>query len=355
MYFFMIPLSWLYGVVVGLRNLLFDLRVLPSERFGIPVISIGNIIAGGTGKTPHTEFLIRVLSGKYRVAVLSRGYGRRSHGFVIAGECSDCRSLGDEPYQIYRKFPGITVAVDANRRRGIRRLLALPDDRRPEVILLDDAFQHRYVRPSLSILLTDYSRPLHGDCLLPAGRLRENASGIKRADIVVVTKCPKDVCRHGSRLYSSFRYKNLLPVFPDFNTVTEESLERLKKENYSLMLVAGLANPAPMLDYLKDFTTDLQTVFYPDHHCFTKKDLERIESGFNKIENRNRLIITSEKDAARLVDNPFVADCLKQYIFELPIEVVFNCPEQEKLFIQKIESHVTEFERNSCMVEAADS
>ncbi|MDR1561542.1 MAG: tetraacyldisaccharide 4'-kinase, partial [Dysgonamonadaceae bacterium] len=172
---FLSPVSWFYGMVILLRNRLFDWRILPSESFRVPVISVGNLTVGGTGKTPHIEYLIRLLGNRLRIAVLSRGYGRRGGGFVIAGDKSNSRILGDEPYLIYRKYPEVTVAVDANRRRGIRRLLSLPESIRPEVILLDDAFQHRYVKPSLSILLIDINRPLHLDSLLPAGRLREPA------------------------------------------------------------------------------------------------------------------------------------------------------------------------------------
>ena len=187
------PLSFLYGIGVWLRNRLFDRDILHSEQYSIPLICIGNLSVGGTGKTPHTEYIIRLLKDKYRVAVLSRGYKRQTSGFVLAGsECSSSE-IGDEPFQMKNKFPDILVAVDANRRRGIRNLLSLPEQEKPEVILLDDAYQHRYVRPSLSIVLTDYHRLFYHDKLMPVGRLREPISNINRADIVVVTKCCKDM------------------------------------------------------------------------------------------------------------------------------------------------------------------
>jgi tetraacyldisaccharide 4'-kinase len=190
-YKWLYPLAWLFGLVVTFRNKLFDWGVFSSEVFPVPVISIGNITVGGTGKTPHTEYLIGLLSNKYRVAVLSRGYKRKTRGFILADENTNSHHIGDEPLQIFRKFPSIVVAVDANRRRGIRNLLQLPDNQKPEVILLDDAFQHRYVKPSLSILLTDSNRPFYDDYLLPTGRLREPAKNYKRADWIIYTKCPE--------------------------------------------------------------------------------------------------------------------------------------------------------------------
>ncbi|MDR1371501.1 MAG: tetraacyldisaccharide 4'-kinase [Dysgonamonadaceae bacterium] len=343
----LLPLSWLYGAVVRFRNKLFDLRILPSEEFDIPVISVGNLAVGGTGKTPHIEYLIRLfLNKKYRVAILSRGYKRKTRGFMLADEHSDSRRIGDESYQIHRKFSEVTVAVDSSRRRGIRRLLALPGDERPEIILLDDAFQHRYVKPALSILLTDYNRQFNNDRLLPAGRLREPASSAGRADIIIVTKCPKDVCEQDGRFYSSFEYKGLLPVFPASTVVHKESLDRLKKENFSLLVVAGLANPVPLTKYLNEYTTDLNIMLYPDHHDFTERDFSEIKARFNNITNAQKLLVTTEKDAARIVDNPYVSDLLKPFIFYLPVEVVFACPEQEKLFIQQLHSYLFSNKQN---------
>ncbi|MDR3253039.1 MAG: tetraacyldisaccharide 4'-kinase, partial [Tannerella sp.] len=185
----LMPFALIYGFVTGLRNMLFDIRVLPSVKFPIPVICVGNIAVGGTGKTPITEYLVALLQKQYRVATLSRGYKRQTHGFRMVTATSTAAEAGDEACQIKTKFPRVTVAVDANRRRGIRRLLALPTDERPEVILLDDAMQHRYVAPSLTIMLTEYDNMFYEDTLLPAGSLREYAHAVYRADIVIVTKC----------------------------------------------------------------------------------------------------------------------------------------------------------------------
>ncbi|GHU72829.1 tetraacyldisaccharide 4'-kinase [Bacteroidia bacterium] len=347
----LLPLSWLYGSIVFLRNKLFDWSILPSESFDIPVISIGNLSVGGTGKTPHTEFLIRLLSKKYKVAVLSRGYKRKTKGFLLADEKANAQTIGDEPFQMHRKFSEIIVAVDANRRRAIRLLL----QEKPDVILLDDAFQHRFVKPSLSILLTDSNRPFWEDKLLPAGRLREPASCCKRADILIVTKNSEQlrITNYELRITtifsifnSRFIYRGLLPVFPEFSTVKKENIERLKKELYSFLVITGLANPKPLIEYLKNYTTDLQSMVYSDHHDFNRNDVIRIQRTFQTIENQHKIIITSEKDAVRLQHNPFITDEIKSHIYYLPIEVAFCSDKEEHSFISKIENHVKEFTRN---------
>jgi tetraacyldisaccharide 4'-kinase len=352
------PFSWFYGGIVELRNKLFDWHVLPSETFSIPVISIGNLVAGGTGKTPHTEYLIRLLSKKYKIAVLSRGYKRKSKGFILADEKASAERLGDEPYQMFRKFPSVLIAVDSNRRRGIKKILDCIEEARPEVILLDDAYQHRYVTPSLSILLTDYKRLFCKDKLLPVGRLRESQKNKKRAQIVLVTKCPeftekmdfqeitaKLMLLPGQSLFfTSYRYKSLLPVFCENNPVKKESVLRLKKASYSAVLLAGLANPSGLIKYLNTYISDLHPFIYPDHHFFNRKNIRDLSETFTQIKNKNKIIITSEKDAVRLLDNPYIPEEIKHFLFYLPVEVVFK--QEEELFIQTIEKHVTDFERN---------
>jgi len=355
------PLALLYGLAVSFRNKLFDWGFLPEQSFPVPIISIGNLTVGGTGKTPHTEYLISILIKKYRVAVLSRGYKRKTRGFVLADEKATCIQIGDEPLQMYRKFPEALVAVDANRRRGIRKLLNLPENQKPEVILLDDAFQHRYVKPYLSILLTDCKRPFYDDRLLPAGRLREHPAGYKRADWIICTKCPEsyttndyhiqtgriDLQPHQQLFYSSYRYKNLLPVFPAKNTVKEESIEQLKIDKYAVLLVTGLANPSGLIEYVKKHIPDIQTIVYPDHHNFTGKDIQKMMNFVNSTQCYNKRIITSEKDAMRLLNNPFIPEELKTYFYCLPIEVEIRF--NEELFINNIENHVRNFKRNCIM------
>ncbi|MDR1526876.1 MAG: tetraacyldisaccharide 4'-kinase [Dysgonamonadaceae bacterium] len=348
----LLPLSWLYGTGVALRNYLFDRGILRSERFPVPVISIGNLAAGGTGKTPHTEYLIRLLTKQYKVAVLSRGYKRKTRGFVLADASASARTLGDEPFQMFRKFPDILVAVDSNRKRGIETLLALPDDRRPKVILLDDAFQHRRVQPSLSILLTDSNRLFHQDALLPAGRLREPAKNNSRADILIYTKCnrPKELpgWKQDKTFATYYKYKGLLPVFPAVNFIKKENLEHLKKENYSFLLIAGLANPSDLIRYLKQYTEDLHTIIFSDHHNFSRRNIVRIVQFFKNIKSSRKIIITSEKDAMRLISHPAVPEEMKKFMYYLPVEVGFQ-EGQEEIFTQKIKDHVKDFARNRIM------
>jgi len=347
----LVPFAWLYGLATSVRNRLFDSGLLPVESFNIPMISVGNLSAGGTGKTPHIEYLVRLLSRNYRIAVLSRGYRRKSKGFVLADDKATAQTLGDEPMQIYRKFPNIIVAVDADRRAGIRRLLA---DYQPEIILLDDAFQHRYVRAGLSILLTDWRRPFWRDRLLPVGRLREAGSGYRRADMIIVSKTPDDFHIDDKDflpanlnihpLFSRFQYRSLQPVFPQ--QIRKESLERLKKDRYSLLLVAGIAHPENLIRHLQNYTTQLSVLRFADHHDFTQKDVEKIEQTFNNITTNHKIIITTEKDAVRLMKNAYLSDEIRQALFYLPIEVVFVCPEQEELFKSTIEDYVKKIRRN---------
>ena len=363
-------LAWLYGMVVALRNYLFDRGVFRSESFPVPVISIGNITVGGTGKTPHTEYLIRLLGEKYRIAVLSRGYKRKTRGFVLADNHASAETLGDEPFQMFRKFPNATVAVDANRRRGINHLLAFPDGQRPEIILLDDAFQHRWVKPSLSVLLSDFQRPFYDDYLLPAGRLREPAKNSVRADLFIYTKWDFSLSElrgekqkitypspnpfpqeRGAEIdpdkvfVTFYKYKGLLPVFPAVNSTKKEDFERLQQEAYSFLLVTGLANPSDLIGYLKPFTNHLLTIIFPDHHNFSRKNIVKIEKSFQSIKNSRKILITSEKDAMRLMNHPAIPEEMKKFMFYLPVEVVFHAG-QEELFTQKIEDHVKNFARN---------
>lgn len=361
----LLPLAALYGMVVSLRNYLFDKGVLRSNHFPVPVISVGNLAAGGTGKTPHTEYLIRLLARQHKVAVLSRGYKRRTRGFVLADGNASARTLGDEPLQMFRKFPDVIVAVDENRSRGINNLLALTADRRPEVILLDDAFQHRRVKPSLSILLTDSNRSFDRDALLPAGRLREPAKNSSRADILICTKCNPHPCdrqeteqrahRFGAwtasdKLFAMtyYKYKGLLPVFPAVHSTKKENLDHLKKEKYAFLLIAGLADPSDLIRHLKQYTDNLVTLIFPDHHHFSRRNIARIQQSFKSIENSRKMIITSEKDATRLIDHPFLPEEMKKFVYCLPVEVVFQ-GEQEELFTQKIKDHVKNFTRNSIL------
>ena len=362
----LLPLSWLYGLVVWFRNKLFDWGILSSEEFSVPVISVGNISVGGTGKTPHTEYLIRMLSPKFKIAVLSRGYKRKTSGFILADEKSDSSTIGDEPYQMYRKFPEILVAVDGNRRRGISKLLALPEKEKPNVILLDDAFQHRYVTPSLSILLTDINRLMYKDKLLPAGRLRESVKNKSRAEIIIVTKCPEDIkpidyriigknmqtFAYQSLFFTSFKYGELLPVFPE--NKSSETLEDIKLKNVKILLVAGIASPEGLIRKMKKYAKTVGYLIFPDHHTFTREDVAQIKRGYDRLLGDNKIIITTEKDAVRLMDYPNLDESIKQALYYLPIEVVFN-QDQESMFKQKINNHVRNVKTNGKLVEAKNT
>jgi len=292
------PLSILYWAVTAVRNFLYDKGFFRSYGFPVPVIAVGNLSTGGTGKSPQTEYLIRLLSSQYRVATLSRGYKRRSKGFVLAdGQCS-AGTIGDEPFQFFTKFPNIRVAVDADRKNGIEKLLAM--EPKPEVILLDDAYQHRRVKAGFYILLTAYGDLYADDFLLPAGNLREGRSGAKRANVIIVTKCPTGLSgaeqiEIRSKLRAAPGQKVYFTAISYDDEVYSESGARQVAAIRTMpkLLVAGIAKPKPFFDHLKK-DGDIALTF-PDHHDFTKSDLDEI----NKQAN-NKIIITTEKDYMRL-------------------------------------------------------
>lgn len=350
------PFSLLYGLATSIRNWLFENEILHSTRFNIPIISVGNLAVGGTGKTPHTEFILSVLQDEWKTAVLSRGYKRKTKGFQLADENSNSLILGDEPFQIHQKFPKVTVSVDEKRVHGVRKLQSfLPD---LQLVVLDDAFQHRYIHAGMSVLLTDYANIYTRDLLLPAGSLREWHSGSKRANIIVVTKCPLDLSPIDMRViemelkpennqlvfFSSFVYDELQPVFP--GGISERiTLAELREKNAGVLLVAGIVSPEPIVEYLKNFTENIETLFYGDHHAFQPKDFNLITSKFDAISVAEKILLVTEKDAARLLSNPDFPEKLKSKTYALPIrvEILHN---QESLFIQKIKKYVVENSRN---------
>lgn len=327
----LLPFAIVYGFVTWIRNYLFDQGVLKSHSFDLPIIAVGNLSVGGTGKTPMIEYLIRLLSDKYTMATVSRGYKRQSEGFILADDRSDAKTIGDEPFQIYQKFPNIQVAVDADRKNGIERLLS--QNKKPEVILLDDAFQHRSVKAGFYILLTAYNDLFADDCMLPTGNLRESRNGAKRADLVVVTKCPtgisemeqKQIREKLNKYTAPIRYRLGLsrrnytetPIY--FTAITYDDLvysaEAVKKvseiKNAPKLLVAGIAKPKPFFAHLQNENDIVLT--YPDHHDFTPSDIDTILKQAGNVP-----IITTEKDYVRL----------KGYVpatqlFYLPIQTSF--------------------------------
>ncbi|MGL4292178.1 MAG: tetraacyldisaccharide 4'-kinase [Bacteroidales bacterium] len=344
------PLSILYGWGISFRNALFNLGILPSRSFKTPVICVGNLTVGGTGKTPHIEYLIRQLSPQYRIAVLSRGYKRKSKGFILADHDSTPEQLGDEPYQLKKKFPHINVAVDVDRRNGITRLesISLP----PEVILLDDAMQHRYVTPGLTILLTDYNRPYYEDILLPAGRLREGKNGVRRADIIIVSKNPGNLSpEESARIEIAINPNKQQEVF--FSTLEYLPLRKVSNDKKQelpaetdILLVTGIARPELIEKQISTRFRLYESLNFADHHEFSKSDIEKITLKFNEIKNKQKAIIVTEKDAVRLQHNEHLSNYLKENIYYLPLEIVF-LHHKTKSFNQTILNYVAENQRNS--------
>ena len=362
----LLPLSWLYGLGVGFRNLLFEMGILKSRPYSTPVISVGNITVGGTGKTPHVEYLIRLLKDRAKVAVLSRGYKRKTSGFVLAGDDATVRTIGDEPYQMKTKFPDITVAVDKKRTRGIEKLTSGDYVKDIDVILLDDAFQHRYVKPGINILLVDYHRLIIYDKLLPAGRLREPVVSKNRADIVIITKCPKDlkpmefrVITKAMSLYpyqqlffSTHEFETLRPVFPTAPNaeITQTLSESLADKN--VLLLTGIASPEQMLIDLKNYAKEVTPLAFSDHHDFKKKDVDRINEAFNALPSP-KLIVTTEKDETRLKQVDGLSDEVKSRLYVLPIKIQILL-EQENTFNQSIINYVRKNSRNSILAQKPD-
>jgi tetraacyldisaccharide 4'-kinase len=350
------PFAIIYGIIIAIRNWLFDQDLLSSTTFNIPTISVGNLAVGGTGKTPHTEFILDILQADWKIAMLSRGYKRKTKGFQLATTESNSYTIGDEPFQIHKKFPNVTVAVDENRVHGVKKLIEIIPDL--QLVVLDDAFQHRYIQTGLSILLTDFSNLYSRDMLLPAGSLREWRSGSKRANIIVITKCPEDMKPIDMRLYetelnpqdnqllffSSIIYEELKPVFPE-SKHEKWTFQKIKETNADILLVAGIVSPVQILEQLAKFTTNVKPMLFEDHHAFQTKDFNSINKKFNAISSTDKIIIVTEKDAARLITNSNYPEILKPVTFSIPIRVEI-LHDQENLFIQKIKNYVVEDSRN---------
>ena len=333
---FLKPLSVAYGAVTAMRNKMFDFGVLDQREFDIPVLVVGNIAVGGTGKTPHTEYLINLLRTRYKIGVLSRGYNRKTSGFVLADENANASIIGDEPFQIYQKFGlhGVTVAVCEDRCAGIDKMREANPSL--ELILLDDAFQHRYVKPRVSVVLTEYSRPVFNDSMLPSGRLRENKGALHRADIVVVTKCPPDMKQLEYRLFvknlnlypyqklyfSTYVYEELRPIFPDYGGAIG-SLNELTPTNYVIAL-AGIAHPLPFIRHLKSTQAKVRSMVFPDHHNYSRDDIGNLIAKIKSSPNpKNTIVITTEKDAMRIRSLSGLPKALKARLYYIPISVKF--------------------------------
>ena len=331
------PFAIIYGLVTAIRNFLFDKGVFKSTAFPIPVIAVGNLSVGGTGKTPQIEYLIRLLQNDYRVATLSRGYKRESKGYVLANEDATAKVIGDEPFQYYKKFSKIQVAVDVSRKNGIEQLLS--QSLKPEVILLDDAYQHRKVRAGFYVLLTAYGDLYADDCMLPTGNLREYKSGAKRANLIVVTKCPatlsiqnKDEIRAKLRLTKKQQLFFTTISYDDTAYSAQDNLEVSEIIKKDKLLLAGIAKPESFFAYLQA-ANDL-TMVYPDHHHFTDNDIIEI-----KNKSKSNIIVTTEKDFVRLKGS-----VLEEQLYYLPIKSKFL--EGADLFDKTILNYVGSSTRN---------
>lgn len=338
------PVSLVYGAVIWLRNRLFDKNILKSSAFNLPLICVGNLSAGGTGKSPMVEFLLKLLHRDMEVAVLSRGYKRKTRGYALAGPRTTALEIGDEPMQFHQKFPDVTIAVGEERVVAIPQLLHDKPD--TKVIVLDDAFQHRTVRAGLNIVLSDYSNLFTRDWFLPTGDLRDEKSSYKRAQVLVVTKCRPDLpaeerkaiveeinpLPHQQVFFSSIRYGTPYHILSRAEMNIDDTME--------VLLVSGIANPAPLKKYLQEKSKTYYEIPYSDHHIFSIDDLNDMVKRFDAIPTTNKIILTTEKDAVRLVK--FEQQLKELPVYVIPIEVQFLFNEQHR-FSEIITKFIREF------------
>ncbi len=342
----LLPFSVGYGFVILLRNKLYDWGIFKSTKFELPVICIGNLVVGGAGKTPTTEYLVKLLD-EYKIAILSRGYGRNTKGFILADECATAETIGDEPMQYFKKFPKITVAVCEDRVKGINQLKTNHD-----VILLDDAYQHRAVSAGFNLLLFEYSTLRSFQFLLPAGNLREPLNNYDRADAVLITKTPlplnrldqievrrKIDTRIDQRIsFSSIKYGNLVHLFT--------GAEKLEIKEQDLFVLTGIANPKSLMEYLRAHSSKLHVFEHPDHHVFTEEDISALITSFNEHPAKEKIIITTEKDSQRLLGDNLRDLLLNLPIYYLPIEIDL-APKDKYTFDKNILDYVANAKRIS--------
>ena len=332
--FLLFPFTIIYIIVTSVRNYFFDVGVFKSTKFEKPIIAVGNLSVGGTGKTPQIEYLIKLLKVNYKLGVLSRGYGRKTKGFLLVDKTKSTTDVGDEPLQFSKKFIDVSVAVDENRVNGIQQLT------NTEVILLDDAFQHRKVTAGFYVLLTKYSELFSNDFVLPTGNLRERRIGVKRADVVVVTKCPTTIDKQekkelkqligryfdGPIFFSSIEY---VAVLQSNNSI---KIETSDLSNYEVLLITGIANPTPLEKYLSNLNCNFKHVKFPDHHQFSEKEISTLKTEFNALKSDAKIMLTTEKDFVRLSDKI-------ENLYYLEIETSFGNQQQE--FDDLITNYVT--------------
>jgi tetraacyldisaccharide 4'-kinase len=354
---FLYPFSLLYGFITGIRNFLYNAEIIKCREFTVPVICVGNISAGGTGKTPHTEYLIELLQKSFRVAVLSRGYKRKSSGFIIADSHSTVNDIGDEPLQISRKFPGVTIAVDRNRVHGVEEILKT--DPETAVIILDDGYQHRKITPGLLILLSDFDNLLINDHMLPYGNLRESWHNMNRADIILITKSPENISPIQRRLivqdmnkkpyqnlyFTSISYRDPVPLLKnDVKNDGPFSSGLISERGF--LLVTGVANSGPLAEYLSNKAGEIIQLSFGDHHNFTMNDIERIHKAYNSLKAPLKYIITTEKDSVRLREITNIAEPVRSSAYYIPIGTWFLNNDKDE-FDNMIVDYVRKNKRNN--------
>ncbi len=328
----LIPVSYLYGFIIHIRNLFFDWNIFKSKTYPIPTICVGNIEIGGTGKTPHVEYLIRLLKEKYQIATLSRGYGRKTVGFLEADESKNYKDIGDEPMLFFTKYPDVKVYVDEKRTRGVEKILK--ENEKAEVILLDDCYQHRWIKAGLNILLLDYNNIDQHQLMLPSGRLREFKSGMDRADIIIVSKGPSvfspiekrrvmDILNLKSfqqLFFSYIKYKNLVPFTAAAEHLVQTDL-KLNLKEYKALVFAGIAKMDPLIEYMNAEVKETIIHDFTDHHSYSVADVVSISNSFKSITLAKKIIVTTEKDAMRLIEERFSVLIEDLPMFYIPIEV----------------------------------
>ncbi|MNK24616.1 Tetraacyldisaccharide 4'-kinase [compost metagenome] len=340
----LLPFNVIYALVVFIRNKFYDWGIFQSTSFDMPVICVGNLAVGGSGKTPTTEYLVRLL-GEYKVAILSRGYGRKTKGFILADETATAETIGDEPLQYYRKFKNVTVAVCEDRATGIQKLKDGHD-----VILLDDAYQHRKVKAGFNVLLFEFAKIRKFQMLMPAGNLREPFSGVKRAQAVLITKSPAEI-NDGVRTEIANKLQLEPQQYLTFSRIGYQELKHVYtgeevvfKKEQEVLLLTGIANPEPLKQYLESIPVNIHAFEYPDHHRFTEKEIEALAKAFQKHPAKEKIIVTTEKDGQRLLDDKLRDLLLNLPVYYLPIANEINAADKCR-FDQKILDYVASAKR----------
>ncbi|MDB4534451.1 tetraacyldisaccharide 4'-kinase [Vicingaceae bacterium] len=324
-------LSYLYGIVLFIRNIFFDIKVFKETSFNIPIISVGNLSLGGTGKTPHIEYLIKLLKNEFKIATLSRGYKRKTKGFILSNNNSTIKEIGDEPLQFKLKFKDIKVAVDEKRVNGVKQIIKTHPT--TNVILLDDAYQHRAIGRGINILITEYNNLYTSNYVIPSGTLREFSLGSKRANVIIVSKCPSKISEeekdnviqelspenYQSVFFTYIKYGQLLP----FSNIAEKN-KIINKLETNVVLITGIAKPEPLIKQLTQEFKSTKHIKFPDHHSFDSKDLENIKTQYKNLEYNNKIIITTEKDIMRLSLPSIIEKIQDIPIYYIPIEICFH-------------------------------